>query len=124
MKKLTPVIIVDQVEPCAAFWEQRLGFKRTAEVPNGDRLGFVILEKDGVELMYQSRAAAGAGAPPAVADPPIQLFVEVEDLDAVERGMQGAVVLPRHDTFYGMTEFNVRDPAGTLVIFAQPTGRP
>ena len=121
MSKLTPVIIVDQVEPCAAFWEQRLGYARTAEVPGEHGLAFVIVEKDGVELMYQSRAGMGAEAPPAAREPTIQLFIEVGDLDAVEQAMQGIIVLPRHTTFYGMTEFTVRDPAGTLVIFAQPT---
>ena len=106
LKRLTPVRVVDAVEPCAAFWEARMGF--------------VALEKDGIELMYQARAAVPR-APAPTHDPTIQLFMEVDDLDAVERAMEGAIVLARHDTFYGMTELAVRDPAGTQVIFAQPS---
>src|SRR4029453_8853944 len=45
MKKLTPVLFVGEIEPCLEFWT-RLGFERTAEVPEGDRLGFVLLTKD------------------------------------------------------------------------------
>ena len=45
--------MVDAIESCIPFWE-RLGFTKTAEVPEGDRLGFVILAKDAVEVMYQT----------------------------------------------------------------------
>ena len=125
MKKLTPVLIVDEVEPCAAFWTERLGFARTAEVPHGDRLGFVILQKDGVEIMYQSRASMAEDLTSLADEPPHRsaLFIEVADLDAVERAVQGAeVVSPRRTTFYGMMEVVVRDPAGNVINFAQPTG--
>ncbi|HYJ79700.1 MAG TPA: VOC family protein [Longimicrobiaceae bacterium] len=124
MKKLTPVLVVDRVEPCAEFWTGRLGFARTTEVPHGDELGFVILQKDGVEIMYQSRASVAADLP-ALAEGPHRtvLYVEVDDLDAVERAVQGAeVVQPRRTTFYGMQEIAVREPGGNVVVFAQPTG--
>src|SRR6202171_1645902 len=57
MKKLTPVISVDQIEPSLPFWIERLGFQKTAEVPEKDKLGFVILIKGSVEVMYQTRAS-------------------------------------------------------------------
>jgi uncharacterized glyoxalase superfamily protein PhnB len=122
MKKLTPVLTVDRVEPCAEFWTSRLGFRRTAEVPHGDALGFVILEKDGVEVMYQSRASVAADLP-ALAEERHRtvLFIEIDDLDAVERAMDGVeVVNPRRRTFYGMEEIAVREPGGSVVVFAQP----
>lgn len=124
MKKLTPVLIVDRVEPAAEFWTGRLGFERTAEVPHEGALGFVILAKDGVEIMYQSRASVAADLPP-MAEGPYRtvLFIEVEDLDEVERAVQGVeIVNPRRTTFYGMAEIAVREPGGNVVIFAQPVG--
>src|SRR3984893_19572441 len=57
MKNLTPVIIVDQIEPSLPFWIERLGFQKTAEVPEGDKLGFIILVKGNVEVMYQTGAS-------------------------------------------------------------------
>lgn len=124
MKKLTPVLIVDRVEPCAEFWTSRLGFARTAEVPHEGALGFVILERDGVELMYQSRASVAADLPSLATDAyRTVLFIEVEDVDAVERAMEGVeVVQPRRTTFYGMTEIGIREPGGNVIVFAQPTG--
>ena len=124
MKKVTPILIVDHVDSCAAFWTGALGFNRTAEVPHEGETGFVILQKDDVELMYQSRASVAADLP-ALADGPHHstLFIETDDLDAVERAVPPAsIVVPRRTTFYGMTEIAVREPGGSLVVFAQPTG--
>ena len=58
VKKITPVLVVEEVEPCVKFWVERLGFEKTAEVPDGDKLAFVILQKGGAEVMYQSLASA------------------------------------------------------------------
>ncbi|HEV7589385.1 MAG TPA: VOC family protein [Longimicrobium sp.] len=124
MKKLTPVLVVDQVEPCAAFWTGPLGFERTAEVPHDGELGFVILQQGAVEIMYQSRASVAADLPElAEGAHRTVLYIEVGDLDAVEAAVAGAeVVQPRRTTFYGMMEIGVREPGGNVVIFAQPSG--
>ena len=120
VRKITPVLFVDHIEPCLGFWTG-LGFEKAVEVPEEDRLGFVLLVKDGVEVMYQSRASlrkdvpALASAPSATA-----LYIEVDDLDEVARRVAGApVVVPRRKTFYGMEEIGVREPAGNLVTFAR-----
>ena len=44
------------------------GFTRIAEVPDGDRLGFVILQKDGIEVMYQSRESVRKDIPALAED--------------------------------------------------------
>ena len=125
-RKLTPVLIVDAIEPCLPFWVDRLGFAAVATVPHGDAIGFAILVKDGVEVMYQTRAsveednAASAPAAGAAADA-TALFIEVEDIDAVAAAVQGMeLVVPRRRTFYGMDELGVREPGGRVVMFAQP----
>ena len=123
MKKLTPVLVVDEIEPCLPFWVDRLGFEKTAEVPEGSRLGFVILRKDDVEVMYQSRESVEKDVPALVPERggrSIGLFVEVADVGAVERALAGfEIFLARRTTFYGMDEIGVREPGGNAVIFAQ-----
>ena len=64
MRKLSPLLTVEAIEPCLSFWVERLGFAKTVEVPDGASLGFVILAKDGVEIMYQSRASVAKDIPP------------------------------------------------------------
>jgi hypothetical protein len=122
VSKLTPVLIVDAIEPCLSFWIDRLGFTKTVEVPEGDRLGFVILVRDGVELMYQTRASV-LNDVPSVADTPQggnMLYFEVDDLDAFESALEGLpFIVPRRTTFYGAQEIAVREPGGNAVSFAQ-----
>lgn len=126
LKSLTPVLIVDAVEPCVEFWTSRLGFDKTNEVPGDDgRLVFAILQKDGIEVMYQTKASVAADSPGQTGEltgHSTALFITVEsmaDLDAVEKAVAGApVVKERHQTFYGSTEFYVREPGGNVVGFA------
>ena len=122
MRKLSPVLTVEAIEPCLSFWVDRLGFTRVAEVPDGDRLGFVILQKDGIEVMYQSRESVRKDIP-ALADVPAggtNLYIDVADVAAVERAVKGVeIVVPRRKTFYGADEIGVREPGGNAVIFGQ-----
>ncbi len=120
LKRITPILVVDEIERCLAFWDA-LGFDRTADVPHGDRLGFVILEKSGLEIMYQTRASIAADLPPMAGTPTggTCLFLEVMDLDATIEAIAGApVIFPRRKTFYGMEEIGVREPGGNAVTFA------
>jgi hypothetical protein len=120
LKRITPILLVEEIEPCLAFWEAQ-GFDKTAEVPHGDRLGFVILEKSSQEIMYQTRASVAADVP-ALADAPgggTFLFLEVMDLDVtIEMLGDAPVIFPRRKTFYGMEEICVREPGGNAVTFA------
>lgn len=123
-KKLTPVLMVDAIEPCIALWVDRLGWTKTVEVPEGDKLGFVILTKDGAELMYQTYESVENDIKMKVERPratSVGLFVEVADLEAVVKQIAGLeIALPRRKTFYGMDEIGIREPGGHMVVFAQP----
>ena len=124
ISKSTPVLHVKSVEPSVKFWTERFGFKKTVEVPEGDHLGFIALEKGGVEVMYQTYS--GMKADPAnplakaVEQGPSFLFMEVSDINAVAESLKGAAIIqPIHDTFYGSKEIVVKEPGGHFVIFAQ-----
>ena len=126
MQTLAPVLIVDAVEPCVDFWATNLGFAKENAVPGPDgKLIFASVKKDGVEIMYQTRASVVAETPAQAKDlegHSVALFLTVAsiaDLDAAEQALTGApVVKARHKTFYGSTEFYVREPGGNVVGFA------
>lgn len=122
LKKLTPILYVESIEPVLPFWTDRLEFQVTGEVPEGDRLGFVMMERDGVEVMIQTRASVEADVP-SLADTPMGgtiLFIEVRDLDAlVDRLGDAEVLVPRRTTFYGADEIFVREPGGNIIGFAE-----
>jgi uncharacterized glyoxalase superfamily protein PhnB len=123
VKKITPVLFADEIEPCVTFWVERMGFMKTVEVPEGDKLAFAILNHGSVELMYQSYASAVKDVPALAAftrQGPTFLYVEVENLDEIIAALAGVeIVLPMRTTFYGAKEIGVRDPAGHFVTFAQ-----
>jgi hypothetical protein len=120
MNKLTPNLIVPEIEPCLPFWVQRLGFEKTVEVPEGDKLGFVILKRGAVEVMLQSRASMAEDVAP-ISDGPHRsvLYIEVSDLAAIRAALEGwPLVVPERKTFYGSQELIVADPAGNYVFFS------
>ena len=123
VKKITPVLFVQDVEPCVKFWVDRFGFEKTAEVPDGDHLAFAMLQKGNVELMYQSFASADKDVStisPMVRKGPTFLYVEVDNLEETINAVNGAeVVMPKRKTFYGSTEIGIKDPAGHFVTFAE-----
>jgi hypothetical protein len=120
----TPVLYVDRVEPTRDFFK-RVGFEATVEIPVGTAVGFALLVKDGVQVMVETRGNANE-------PPPIQflsrdsrrafVFIEVDDLDAVDAALDGEIVtVDRHKTFYGSEEITYEEPGGSLVTFAKFT---
>ena len=124
LQHLSPVLVVDEVEPCLRFWIDKLGFTAENQVPGDDgKLVFACAKAGDVEVMYQTRASV-LGDRPEAADELVGhstvLFITVDDLDPIEKAVAGApVVKPRHDTFYGSTEMYVKEPGGNVVGFAQ-----
>jgi uncharacterized glyoxalase superfamily protein PhnB len=123
VKKITAILFAEEIEPCLKFWTERMGFEKTVDVPEGDKLGFAMLQKGGVELMYQSYASAEKDVSSVSRDVrkgPSFLYVEVGNLDAIIGALKGIdVVMPVRTTFYGSKEIGIKDPAGHVIIFAQ-----
>jgi uncharacterized glyoxalase superfamily protein PhnB len=124
VKRITPVLLVKEIEPLLPFWTERLGFQKTVEVPDGSKLGFVAFQSGNAEVMYQTYASVAKDAPKDMAEAPkgpTYLYMEVDNLDAVLARTKGLkVVMPERTAFYGMREFSVEDPGGHFITFAQP----
>ena len=121
--KATANLLVDSVEKSLSFFEAA-GFKRTVEVPHHDKIGFAILECGGAEVMLQSVASALDDVttldPKDIKAALTYLFVECDDLPAVERALKAYdIVIPRRKTPYGADETGYREPGGHFVTFAQ-----
>src|SRR5437762_1613841 len=87
VKRITPVLLVKEIEPIIPFWVDRLGFAKTIEVPDGNKLGFVTFQKGATEVMYQTYASVEKDAPPSMSAEarkgPTYLYIEVDNFDAV-----------------------------------------
>lgn len=122
VKKATPVLFVDTIEPCLPFW-RALGFQITIEVGGEQGLGFCGLSNGLDEVMYQTFVSLSEDMPElaeSARSNRTYLFVEVEKLDAVIAALpDGQVFLPRRQTFYGSHEVGMVEPGGHWVVFAE-----
>ena len=121
--KITPVLIVEAIEKSLPFWTQRMGFEKIVEVPEGDRLGFVMLVREGAELMMQTAASVRKDEPKFAPKGPHQntasLFIEVADFADILKRLEGyPITMAERTTFYGMREIGIVEPGGHNVIFA------
>jgi len=117
--KVPPILYMEAIEPSLKFWVDRLGFKTSVTVPDGDRLGFVILENGSSEVMLQTAADMTTLGAFFAAWPKSVLFIEVEDFAGVVKRLEGIQpAMPVRQTDYGMTEIGILEPGGNLVVFA------
>ncbi len=119
---LCPVLPVEEIEPLLSLWVDDLGFTNLAEVPHNDRIGFVMLGRDGIEIMYQTIDSIEQEDPKiaqALRGQKAAIYLKVDDLDAVEQAIAGQeIVMARRTTFYGSQEIGIRDQAGHMFTFA------
>ena len=120
--KITPILTVKEIEPSLPFWVDRMGFQNLAQMPEGDRIGFVMLERNGVELMIQSAASVAKDEPafaPGNESRVASLYIEVDDFADTLKRLEGyPLAMKERTTFYGMREVGLFDPAGNVVMFA------
>jgi hypothetical protein len=123
VKRITPVLFVEEIETVLPFWVDKLGFTKTIEVPHGSKIGFVALQKGDTEVMYQSYASVADDMPllAQTRKGPTFLYIEVDNLDAVLSALKDSkIVQPERTAFYGMREVGFQEPGGHYVTFAQP----
>jgi hypothetical protein len=120
--RATPVLFVDAVEPTRDFFT-KLGFTVMFDVPEGDRLGFVGLEKDGVQVMVETRGNKNEGDAIREISRSSRgsvVFIEVDHLDSVITALATEkAIVERHTTFYGADEISFMEPGGHVVTFAR-----
>jgi hypothetical protein len=121
IRRITQLLVVDAIEPLLPSWEAALGFAILAEVPEGGRLGFVLLARDDQHLMLQTKTSLAKDVPAiASLDPQSLTYVDVDSLDDAQAAMKGVEILvPRRTTFYGAHEAFYRMASGHVVGFAQ-----
>jgi lactoylglutathione lyase len=124
VKKLTPNLVVSNVERSVAFYCDILGFTLTQKVPDDSPLVFATVASGDCEIFlnapepalaeypaFKSRAIGGT----------LTLFMEVERIKSLHDALAGrvTVVMPLEHKWYGVTEFAITDPDGYVITFAE-----
>src|SRR5205823_2054894 len=124
LKKLTPNLVVANVERSVAFYRDVLGFAVSATVPEAAPFVFASVQSGPVEVFLNAPEPAAAEYP-AFKDRPIggtlTLFVEVSGIREAHDSLKDRVkiVMPFEKKWYGVTEFAFEDPDGYLITFAE-----
>lgn len=123
-RKLTPNLLVANVERAVAFYVDVLGFTRGMTVPEESPLVFAQVTSGAVEIFFND-ARGAVEEYPVLGGRPIgasgTMFIEVEQIEALHASLDGKapIVMPLVTQFYGMKEFAIADPDGYLITFAE-----
>jgi uncharacterized glyoxalase superfamily protein PhnB len=123
--KLTPNLVVRDVEAAVHFYQTVLGFQPAIKVPDTAPYVFASVVSGDVEIFFNDQKAVAADYPPLAKDPiggTMTLFLECEGIEDILRAVEksGArIVMPLKTQFYGMREFAFVDPQGWTVTMAE-----
>jgi uncharacterized glyoxalase superfamily protein PhnB len=125
LKKLTPNLMVEDVRKTLDFYRDILGFEIVLTLPEVAPFDFAIVQRDGVELMFQSRESLSENVP-ALAGRAIgasqTLYIDVTGITDLYQQLREKVeiVVNLHTTFYGTREMYFRDNNGYILSFSEP----
>jgi catechol 2,3-dioxygenase-like lactoylglutathione lyase family enzyme len=107
-----------------AFYVDLLGFEIAGRSGPGREIGWVLLERDGTQLMLNTAYDVGERPP---TPNPARIAVHADtviyfgcpDIDGAYTHLQanGVEVTPPHITGYGFRALSVRDPDGFELVF-------
>jgi len=125
--KLTPNLLVADVERSLGFYTTVLGFERGFTVPEQSPFVFGSVVSGPVEIFFNERETATKEYP-GFAGKPIgisgTMFIELQGRGHIERlhdRLKSAVpvVMDLVTQWYGVKEFAIADPDGYVITFAE-----
>jgi uncharacterized glyoxalase superfamily protein PhnB len=126
LTKLTPNLVVSNVERSAAFYRDVLGFTMQMTVPDAAPYAFAMMTSGSIEVFLNAAEAAYEEYPSfknLAIGGTLTLFMEVTEIEAAYARLAPLVkvVMPFEKKWYGMTEFAFLDPDGYIITYAQRT---
>jgi lactoylglutathione lyase len=124
IKKLTPNLVVRNVEASLKFYGEVLGLEKAITVPDQSPYIFASVSNGSVEIFFNDQKTVAAEYPKLAATigASLTLYLEVDSLQAVLDQVQKAkakISMPVTDQFYGMKEFAFEDGDGYTITIAQ-----
>ena len=126
METLSPNIFVKDIAKTIAFYRQ-LGFEVTMSVPEtGTDFVWVMMACGKVTFMFQTFESL-ANELPGISrkdGASLLLYINVKDIRALFERIKDKVTVLKglEKTFYGATEFSVKDPNNYVLTFAEHEG--
>jgi len=116
-KKISPTLVVADMEATLAFYHDVLGFTAAMKSPE-----YSIVERDGQTIHFMK--AASEEVMQCVRGH-TEIYIEVSSISSlweqVKMFKDRYKIRDLFDREYGMTEFHISDPNGCLVFVGEPT---
>ncbi len=124
LEALSPNLMVEDVNKSIEFYQKYLGFQVLATVPETGNFDWAMIMRDKVTIMLHLKKSMQSEYPTFEAKPvggAIVLYTTINHLDKLYEALQGEnfVIKEKHQTFYGMKEFSIRDNDGYIITFAE-----
>jgi len=135
LKKLTPNLMVDDVNDTIRFYKDVLGFEFVMavpknsqevlmEIPKDRQLIYAMMKNGNVELMFQEKSSLSEDVPALKGfeiGGTVTFYVEVENVEELFAKLKEKVEIVKelHTTFYGMQEFYLKDCNGYILCFSE-----
>ena len=124
LRKATPVFLVGDIAATMEWYVSRLGFDADA-IPERPPYDFCILRNDDVVIFLQQLTGYQKQDNYRDREGGVwSAYIETTGIDALYRRLKEAggvaILQPLRRQPYGQLEFEVRDPNGYVLVFAQP----
>ncbi|HKJ30894.1 MAG TPA: VOC family protein [Balneolales bacterium] len=122
--KLTPKVMVDDINKTITFYRNVLGFELiNAEPDNGD-VHWAMMKRDEIEIMFQTRNSISkdyAEFQEMKTNAPIAFYIDLDNVNKLYSHLKDktTTLSDLHITSYGAVEFSIRDCNGYILTFAQ-----
>jgi uncharacterized glyoxalase superfamily protein PhnB len=122
MNSVSPNIFVKEITKTVEFYE-KLGFKVYITVPEEGEPVFVLMTCGEVTFMFQTFESLGEDIPEIKRDNggSLLLYIQVEDILDLYKMIHKEVMVIKEleKTFYGSTEFSIKDINGYILTFSE-----
>ncbi|TSJ43709.1 glyoxalase [Mucilaginibacter corticis] len=123
METLSPNIFTNDMKATITFY-QSLGFKITMSVPEmGDDLVWAMMVNGGVTMMFQTYESLADDLPEISRQDggSLLLYINLKDIRSFFEQVKDKVIVLKglETTFYGATEFSIKDNNGYVLTFAE-----
>ena len=122
MESLSPNIFVKDINATIAFYKT-LGFDLVMTVPESGDYVWVMMTSGSISFMFQTFASLGDALPDVSRHNggSLLLYIKLKGIRAFFDSVKGKVTVLQglEKTFYGATEFSIRDINGYVLTFAE-----
>ncbi len=123
-----PIIFVESVDELRAFYVDKLGFGHLMGMLGKDgKLDFCTVTLGGARIMLSRPQGKLDGAAPGSAPRPVEIYLEVADVDTYHDEVAGKgvkIAAPLTTEWWGDRTFKVADPYGYHIWFYQTVAEP